>query len=76
MPQKNITKKRYADIFGLPAEQIRFFNELTDAQIDKVRQYFTAGLINVDKYVYAIKRDGSLVPRRERRNHLLERTGA
>lgn len=69
----NMTNKRhYAYEFGLPEAQIRFFDELTPAQVDEVRQQFSAGLVNVDRYVYAVKRDGTLVLRRERRNPLLE----
>ena len=61
-------KARYAEKFGLPAGQIRFFDELTPAQVEEVRHYFTAGLVSVERYVYAAKRDGGLVHRRERRD--------
>lgn len=63
----------YAHRFGLPEDQIRFFNELTPAQIKEVQYYFTAGLMRVNMYVYAVKRDGHLVLRRELRNELVER---
>lgn len=68
-----MNKSHYAHQFGLPEDQIRMFHELTPAQIEEVRQQFTAGLINVENYVYAVKRAGGLVWRRERRNPLLER---
>lgn len=69
------SKRHYADQFGLPEAQIRFFDELTPPQVEEVRQQFSAGLVNVENYVYAVKRDGELVRRRERRNPLLERGG-
>ena len=65
-------KYHYAREFGLPEEQIRFFDELTPAQVEEVRRYFSAGLVNVEKYVYAVRRDGHLVWGRRRRNHFLE----
>lgn len=68
-------KERYGRKFGLPAEQIRFFGELTPVQVEDVRRYFTAGLIDVENYVYAVKRGGALVWNRERRDYLLERGG-
>jgi len=33
-------RERYQQLFGLPAEQIRFFHELTDEQVQEVRYYF------------------------------------
>jgi hypothetical protein len=74
MKMSNIIKGRYRELFGLPADQIRFFDELTESQVELVRRYFTAGLVNVEKYVYAVRRDGGLVARREKRNLLWERT--
>ena len=68
-------KEHYGNLFGLPAEQIRFFDELTEAQVEEVRQKFTAGLVNVANYVYAAKRDGGLVPRREKRRPMIEMMG-
>ena len=68
-------KERYARKFGLPADQIRFFDELTPAQAEDVRRQFSAGLAGVHDYVYAVKRDGSLVWHRERRDLLLEMRG-
>ena len=66
-------KRHYArKSFGLPEEQIKFFDELTPDQVSEVRQHFSAGLVDVEKYVYAVKRDGHLVWRRVRRNPLLE----
>lgn len=60
-------RERYQQLFGLPAEQIRFFHELTDEQVQEVRYYFTAGLVDVDNWMYAVKCDGHLVSSRERR---------
>lgn len=60
-------RERYQQLFGLPAEQIRFFHELTDEQVQEVRYYFTAGLVDVDNWMYAVRRDGHLVSSRERR---------
>lgn len=68
-------KYHYSRRFGLPEEQIRFFDELTPTQVEDVRRYFTAGLVNVGAYVYAVKRDGSLVWHRENRNPALEMQG-
>lgn len=68
-------KERYARQFGLPVEQIKFFGELTLDQVEEVRYYFTAGLIDVDKWIYAVKRDGHLVSNRERRQLLMEAGG-
>ena len=68
-------KEHYGNLFGLPAEQIRFFDELTPAQVQEVRNQFTAGLVNVSNYVYAAKRDGRLVPRREARRPMIEMMG-
>lgn len=65
-------KRRYGRQFGLPAEQIRFFDELNEAQVEQVRQYYSVGLVDVEKYVYAVKRDGTLVWRRKRRDLLME----
>lgn len=68
-------KGHYARLFGLPAEQIRFFGELTPDQVDEVRWHYSAGLVDVDNYVYAVKRDGHLVVNRVRRELLTERGG-
>lgn len=68
-------KERYALKFGLPADQIRFFSELTPDQVGEVRRQFSAALVGVHDYVYAVKRDGSLVVRREERDPLLEMRG-
>jgi hypothetical protein len=65
-------KAFYARKLGLPEGQIRFFDELDEAQVAEVRQEFSAGLVSVDRYVYAVKRDGHLVSRRERRDILVE----
>lgn len=68
-------KSQYARRFGLPEEQIRFFGELTPKQVDQVRQQFSAGLVDVGSYIYAVTRDGSLVWRREKRDPLMEMRG-
>lgn len=68
-------KQHYARrLFGLPTDQIRYFGELNKAQIEEVRKYFSSGLVNVEQYIYAVKRDGHLVWQRERRDSLLEST--
>ncbi len=68
-------KRHYARQFGLPSEQIRYFDELTSDQVEEVSRQFSARLIDVEGYVYAVKRDGGLVPRRIRRDPLVERAG-
>jgi len=62
----------YARKFGLPAEQVKLFGELNPKQVCGVRRYFSAGLVNVENYVYAIKGDGELVWERFRRDRLME----
>jgi hypothetical protein len=56
-------KERFAREFGLPVEQMRFFAELTEAQQARVNDHFS--LYRADEYIYAVKRDGGLVWRRE-----------
>lgn len=51
-------------LFGLPVEQVKFFDELTADQKGQVAYHF--GLPGADHFVYAIKRDGDLVSSRER----------
>ncbi len=68
-------KYHYGALFGLPAEQIRFYWELTPEQVEEVRYYYTAGLVNVKDYVYAVKADGHLVVNRERRRWEYEALG-
>jgi hypothetical protein len=41
--------------------------------VEEVRRLFSAGLVGVENYVYAVKGDGHLVWRREKRQPLLER---
>lgn len=65
-------KQRYARKFCLPADQVRFFGELNDVQVEEVRQYFSSGLVGVGNYVYAVKRSGELVWQREKRDALME----
>ena len=57
-------RERYAQMFGLPVEQIRLFNELTPTQKNSVNWLFS--LANTNQYVYAVKKDGSLVSKREK----------
>ncbi len=68
-------KEHYAGLFGLPADQVRFFWELTPDQIEEVRHYYTAGLVNVNSFVYAVKRDGHLIVNRQRRRPEYEMMG-
>ena len=70
------TRDFYARKFGLPSEQVKFFGELNEAQVEEVRQYFSAGLIGVGNYVYAVKRTGKLVWERLKRDELVEQLGA
>ena len=64
-------KDHYARmLFGLPVEQIRFFDELDEKQQMAVRREY--GAVDLDTYVYAVKADGELVRRREKRRPLLE----
>jgi hypothetical protein len=70
MPDKN----RYAaKFFGLPVEQVKFYSELTPEQKIKVAWIFNA--LKPDDYIYAIKRDGTLVSKREKRVPLMEVEG-
>jgi len=60
-------KRHYVSLFGLPESQLRWFAELTPEQVEDVKRHFSAGLVGVDNYVYAVKADGELVCRRERK---------
>jgi hypothetical protein len=63
-------KKRYARKFGLPADQIRYYNELTGAEREEVLYQFGGhqfGGHKPENYVYAVKRAGGLVWRRVKR---------
>lgn len=51
--------------FGLPVEQVKTFDELTELQQDEV--YWRFGRQNPDNFIYAVKRDGDLVSQRERK---------
>jgi len=68
-------KDFYARKFGLSSEQVRFFDELTAEQVEEVRQFFSAGLVGVGNYVYAVKRTGKLVWGRLKRDELVEQLG-
>ena len=52
-------RERFARLFGLPVDQIRLFDELTEEQVDEVQQVYS--LYNADAYVFAVKQDGGLV---------------
>ena len=68
-------KNRYATkFFGLPVEQVKFFDELTPEQKKLVIWHFNFSRNDPDNanYVYAIKRDGNLVSKRYRRVPLME----
>lgn len=59
------TKEVYArKLFGLPVGQVRTFEELTASQQAEADRYF--GPAGSDRYLYAVKMDGSLVWHRER----------
>lgn len=62
----------YAGLFGLPVEQIRYFEDLSLQQQDEVAYHFSA--VDASKYIYAVKRDGHLVSIRHKRNYTYERT--
>ena len=51
--------------FALPVEQVKWFDELTEEQKAQVRYHFGDGGV-LEKFVYAVKRDGNLVSSRER----------
>jgi len=57
-----IERRRYARAFGLPVDQIRLFDELTEQQDEVVAKMWSR--YQADQYVYAARRDGGLVPRR------------
>ena len=65
-------KRAYVDKLGLPEAQIRFFDELTPGQVMSVRHYFTEALVDVDLYVYGVKKSGELIDNRTRRDCLAE----
>ena len=56
----------YARQFGLSVSQIKYYNELTDAQKLEVSRLFNN--ITPGNYIYAVKRDGNLVWERKSRN--------
>ncbi len=59
-------KKPYArGCFGLPVGQVKTFDELTEAQQERVYWYF--GRQNPGNFIYAVKRSGDLVWQRERK---------
>ena len=63
-------KEHYGNLFGLPAEQIRFFDELTGQQVEEARRLFTSTLSDAHDYVYAAQPNGGLFLRREKRQPL------
>jgi hypothetical protein len=52
--------------FGLPCEQIRYWNELVERHKRDV--FWKWGKVNPENYVYAVKKDGSLVNNRFKRD--------
>jgi hypothetical protein len=71
MPQHQA--EYYARLFGLNPERMMKFNDLDEAQQDRVNYYF--GMINADDYIYAAMSDGGIVSNREKRNEFIERSG-
>lgn len=61
----------YARLFGLPVEQVFFFEDLTTALKNEVVYHFSS--TGVNKFVYAVKEDGHLVWGRHKRDALNER---
>lgn len=62
-----INKQTYADrCFGLPVEQIREYDELTEEQLLQVYRHFGRHRLTNRGYVYAVRKDGNLVAMRER----------
>jgi hypothetical protein len=55
-------RQRYANKFGLPADQVRYYEELTQSERKEVLYQF--GSHKPENYVYAVKRAGGLVWRR------------
>lgn len=55
-----------AQLLALPVAQVKFLDELTEEQVQAVRMTFSMGLVNCGAYLYGVRRDGSLVPNRER----------
>jgi hypothetical protein len=55
-------KERYAHKFGLPSDQIRYYDELTKTERKEV--FYQFGDHKPENYVYAVKRAGGLVWRR------------
>lgn len=51
------------NLFALPEEQIRYYDELTPEQKERCHHFF--GKSNCQLYVYAVKQDGELVWNRE-----------
>lgn len=59
-------KSLYAhQCFGLPVEQIKTFDELTEDQQQSVYWHFCRQ--NPGNFIYAVKRSGDLVEHRERK---------
>lgn len=64
-------KRYYARLFGLPVDRIKFFDQLTIDQKNRVTYLFSS--IGANKFVYAIKADGEMVWSRHKRANLIER---
>ncbi len=59
-------KSLYAhQCFGLPVEQVKTFDELDEYQ--RVAVYWHFGHQNPSNFIYAVKKSGDLVERRERK---------
>lgn len=59
------SREYWARQFGLPVSQIHSYEELTAEQKGQAQYQFGAGTRGYENYIYAVKRDGSLVSRRE-----------
>lgn len=57
-------RKSAAEVFGLPVERIRFYEEMCDVEMRWVRFVFDS--IEPEAYIYAMTSMRSLLPRRER----------
>jgi hypothetical protein len=71
-----ISSARYwyaTTFFGLPENQIKYYDELSAEQ--KERCHWLFGKTNADQFVYAVKQDGDLVSRRERKRPEWEAIG-
>jgi len=56
----------YARLFGLTPERMKTFDDLNDAQKERVKFYYNS--IDPEKYIYATKGDDDIVWHRENHN--------